>query len=115
MKKIIKHLGLILAVLFAVSGFSAEVYAKEPDDEEAIAEAEEYEDPQKLKRKGWLRLGTVLVAIISLIVFILTEDMTLPMKLVDEYTIWMIIFLAAALLLALISRKVTAEPEEETG
>lgn len=83
-----------------------------PDEEEAIAEAEEYEDPQKLKRKGLLRILTVLVAIISLIVFILTEDMTLPMELVDEYTIWMIIFLAAALLLALVSRKTTEETEE---
>ena len=83
-----------------------------PDDEEADLENEEYEDPQKLKRKGLLRILIVLVAIISLIVFILTEDMTLPMELVDEYTIWMIIFLAAALLLALISRKVTEETEE---
>ena len=83
-----------------------------PDEEEADLETEEYEDPQKLKRKGLLRILIVLVAIISLIVFILTEDMTLPMELVDEYTIWMIIFLAAALLLALISRKVTEETEE---
>ena len=83
-----------------------------PDEGEEYDEAEEYEDPQKLKRKGWLRLITVLAAIVSLIVFIFTEDMTLPMKLVDEWTIWMIIILAAALLLALISRKVTEEIEE---
>ena len=84
-----------------------------PDDDEAIADAEEFEDPQKLKRKGWLRIAIIAVAVISLIVFILTEDMTLPMELVDEYTIWMIIFLAAALLLALISRKVTEEQEPD--
>ena len=82
-----------------------------PDDEEAIAEAEEYEDPQKLKRKGWLRIAAIVAAIISLILFILTEDMTLPMELVDEWTIWMIIILVAALLLALISRKVTEDTE----
>ena len=72
---------------------------------------EEYEDPQKLRRKGYLRGGAAVVAIISLILFILTEDMTLPMRLVDEWTIWMIILLAVALLLALISRKVTEEPD----
>lgn len=81
------------------------------DDEEPDIEEEDYEDPQKLRRKGVMRIITFLVAIISLIVFILTEDMTLPMRLVDEYTIWMIIILAAALLLALISRKVTEEYE----
>ncbi|MGX8773526.1 MAG: Spy0128 family protein [Bacillota bacterium] len=87
-----------------------------PDDiEEAIAESEEFEDPQKLRRKGYLRGGAVVVAIISLILFLLTEDMTLPMRMVDEWTIWMVILLAAALVLALTSRKVTIEPDNTEG
>ena len=79
------------------------------------AELEDVEDPDKLKRKGIVRIVNIVVAIISLILFILTEDMTLPMQLVDEWTIWMIILLVIALILALVSRKVTKEPEEEQG
>lgn len=79
------------------------------------ADLEETEDADKLKRKGIIRALVIVVAIISLILFILTEDMTLPMELVDEWTIWMIILLVIALVLALVSRKVTAEPDEEPG
>lgn len=79
------------------------------------AELEETEEPDKLKRKGIVRIVTIVVAIISLILFILTEDMRLPMELWDEWTIWMIILLVIALILALLSRKVTKEPEEEPG
>lgn len=77
----------------------------------APADLEAAEDPGKLKRKGIARVLIIVVAIISLILFILTEDMTLPMELIDEWTIWMIILLVIALVLALISRKVTAEPD----
>ena len=79
----------------------------------APADLEEAEEPDKLKRKGIARVLTIVVAIISLILFILTEDMTLPMELIDEWTIWMIILLVIALVLALISRKVTAGPDDQ--
>ena len=77
------------------------------------ADLEETEEPDKLKRKGIGRVLIIVVAIISLILFILTEDMRLPMEFIDEWTIWMIILLVIALVLALITRKVTEEPDDE--
>ena len=103
---------MLLTWLTAILGGILYIKRRRQASDDIEAGAEEFEDPQKLRRKGFLRGGAAVVAIISLILFILTEDMTLPMELVDEWTIWMVILLAAALLLALTSRKVTEEPDE---
>ena len=100
---------MLLTWLTAILG--GILYIRRRRQADGDQEPEEMENPQKLRRKGWLRGGAAVVAILSLILFILTEDMTLPMRLVDEWTIWMIVLLAIAVLLALISRKVTEDNE----
>ena len=82
------------------------------DEGDGNGDTEDMETPQQLRRKGLLRALMCVVAVVSLIVFILTEDMTLPMKWVDQWTIWMIIFFLIGAILAIISRKVTKQEEE---
>lgn len=59
----------------------------------------------RFARRGLLRILAVIAAILSVILFFLTEDMRLPREWIDEYTIWMVILFAAALLFALLSHK----------
>lgn len=63
------------------------------------------EDEYYIRRKGNLRLAGLVPAIVSVAVFLLTEDLTLPMELADEWTLLMFGILAIDLLLAFIAHK----------
>lgn len=54
----------------------------------------------KINNKIILRIATIIIAIISAIVFILTENIHLPMILIDRWTILMVIILIINLLIA---------------
>ncbi len=70
------------------------------------------EDKEETKRKlGW-RIACVLIAIASIITFILTEDMTAPMVITDNWTILMIIYAAAGIVTMILSRKKTEETQQ---
>jgi len=81
-------------------------------------EDEEKEDLDILKRKRrklLIRIATIVPAVISVIMFIRTEDMKLPMKWVDEWTIWMVILLIICMLLAFTTRVKKDGDEDDTG
>ncbi|WP_302926341.1 hypothetical protein, partial [Holdemania filiformis] len=81
----------LLAALFLIFA----KHSKEDDDEEdqnqTVAMNEE-EDPEQLKRKRIYKWISGLTAVISVIVFVLTENMRLPMVLVDKWTLLMVVF-----------------------
>ena len=58
------------------------------------------------KRKGLIRLLSVFPAVSAVLVFVLTEDMTQPMDIVDKWTIIMALIAAAQLILMTMARKV---------
>ncbi len=91
---------------------------KDEDEEEntdaAEGGAEEDDDEAKeLKRKGLMRILSLIPAIGSVIFFILTEDMRLPMIMVDKWTPWMVAILVVSILLAIFSKKTKKDAEEE--
>ncbi len=76
-------------------------------------EDEENEDSEKtLKRKGAPRMFSIVVAIISAIIFVLTQDMSLPMEMVDQWTIVMAITFVVQIIVAIVSRKKNVEDDE---
>ena len=86
--------GAVLCALAALFLIFAK-HSKEDDDEEdqnqTVAMNEE-EDPEQLKRKRIYKWISGLTAVISVIVFVLTENMRLPMVLVDKWTLLMVVF-----------------------
>ncbi len=69
-------------------------------------------------RKFWIGFGfEIIVSALALLVFILTEDMRLPMILIDRWTLLMVLFLLICWLLDLFliryRKKVLAEEDEE--
>ena len=71
-------------------------------------------EDEKVNNKVIVRIATIIISIISLIIFIFTEDITLPMVLVDKWTIVMILILIAQLVLTIASKhKVEDEDENE--
>ncbi len=57
-------------------------FARKREDED------EYAEYGEVKRKGMLRLMSIIPMVGAIILFILTQDMTLPMIIVDEWTIY---------------------------
>lgn len=73
----------------------------------------EEESEEELKRKGLFRILTIVPAVISVIVFFLTEDMRNPMTFTDKWTILMAILLIATAILTILSKKKRVEGDDQ--
>ena len=73
---------------------------------------EREDEETKIHNRGFIRLISVVVAVISAIVFILTEDMSLPIKLVDKWTLIMIFILIIQIVVAFLCKH-RKEKEED--
>ncbi len=96
-------IGMLTAIFLVVSKSNKEEENEETEDEEVMK-----------RRKTW-KIVSVVTAIVSIIVFILTEDMTAPMRLVDQWTILMIVFTAINIVSLVYGRKWHENEEEEAA
>ena len=71
------------------------------------------ETESTIKKKGVARVLSLIPAIGGIILFILTEDMDLPMRLVDKWTIWMALILLVNVVIAIASKKKKKEEDED--
>lgn len=89
-------LNLILAIFTAlVSVLLLVFYFKGKNDDEDV----------EVKRMGLFRLLSIVPAIVSVVFFILTEDMSLPMAITDKWTLLMAVFAVINVVLAFFSKK----------
>ena len=124
-------LNLILALLTALGSVLMIVFylgkkKKRKDEEEdenegtetkpkAETEGEEKEEELEytVKKHGFWRLFSIIPGIGAIIVFILTEDIRLPMVFTDRWTLLMFIIALVQLIVALLAMKKKERPEEE--
>lgn len=101
-------LNLILTIISCIIAIIL-IFAKKK------SENEEYTDEEKKDIRGIKRfkIYSILIGIISIIVFILTEDMTLPMILIDKWTILMAIFTIVEIINIFIIRHKSKEEDED--
>ena len=85
---------------------------EEADDAEATGTDEGEEEARRIRRKGALRLTSIIPAVAAVIAFIVTEDMSQPMQMVDKFTILMIIILIVQIVLAALA-KVKKDKEDD--
>lgn len=76
-------------------------------------EDEQVGDEVDVQRKGKLRIASIIPAIGAIIAFILTEDMTLPMQMVDKWTVMMVVILAIQVLVAIFANVRREEDDTE--
>ncbi len=97
-------LNLILAIITVVTSFVLIVgyfVIKQKEDEE-YEENEEYE---KVNRKAFFRFGSAVVALVSVIAFIWTQNMLLDMVFVDRWTILMLVLTIIQVVFSIFARK----------
>ena len=75
-------------------------------------EDEETGEVTEIKRKGAVRLASVIPAIAGIVAFILTEDMTNPMTMVDKWTILMVVILAIQVIVAIVAKTKKSNDDE---
>ena len=98
--------GLVTVALLAI------YFVKRRDDkDEAYTDRDEEEE--KVRKHLGLRLLTIVATVIAAIIFIKTQDMSLPMAYVDRWSILHVLIAAATVLLANFSKKDYEEDEEE--
>ena len=77
-------------------------------------EAENGEEVEKeIKKKKFWRFFSIVPALAAVIVFLLTEDMRLPMVFVDRWTLLMVIIGLVQALVMVFAKKTKKDPDEE--
>lgn len=107
----------VLASILLLIGFMGKKQKELKDDNgDVVRDAEGnpvYEWTKK--RHGGVRTFSLVPAIVAVVAFILTEDMRLPMILVDRWTLLMLLIALVQLVVCFFARKSKDEMEEEDG
>lgn len=100
----------ILTVLFGLLLLISKRHKDEDDDEEddetkQQTTNDDEEKEQEKKRGLFTRVLAVLIAIVSVVFFLVTEDLSLPWTWTDQWTIWMIVIGLVQIVVFFVGRK----------
>ena len=102
---IMNFICMIITVLLAILLLLSKSKNEEKLENDKTYSYDEQEDYQEEKRSLFIRSLALLLAIISIIVFFLTEDMSLPMVIIDNWTIYMLCFVIVQLIVFILGRR----------
>ena len=60
---------------------------------------------QMRTRRRWTKVVAIIIAVVSIVIFVVTENIFLPMKLTDQYTIIMLGLSLIQIVMTIIGRK----------
>ena len=100
----------ILTVLFGLLLLISKRHKSEDDDEEddetkQQTNNDDEEKEQEKKRGLFTRVLAVLIAIVSVVFFLVTEDLSLPWTWTDQWTIWMVVIGFVQIVVFFVGRK----------
>ena len=99
----------ILTVLFGLLVLISKRHKDEDDDEEDETKQQtnndDEENEQEKKRGLFTRVLAVLIAIVSVVFFLVTEDLSLPWTWTDQWTIWMVVIGLVQIVVFFVGRK----------
>ena len=111
-------INLIAAILTTLGAIVALFRKKEEEDEDEEDQnkdkaEDEDEDDNRGKKMLAAKIAGAVAGIASPIIFILTEDMSLPMALIDKWTLLMAVVLATQIAAAIFNKKASELDDEE--
>ena len=99
----------ILTVLFGLLLLISKRHKDEDDDEEddeTKQQTNNDEEKEQEKKRGlFTRVLAVLIAIVSVVFFLVTEDLSLPWTWTDQWTIWMVVIGLVQIVVFFVGRK----------
>ena len=100
----------LIATVMAVLGAMIAILRRKEDDEDAE------EDDNRGKKMLAAKIAGALAGVAALITFLITEDMSLSMVMIDKWTVLMVIMLAVQIAAAAFNKKASElEDEQETA
>ena len=117
-------INLICAAVTTLGAIVALFRKKEDEDEDEDeqnkpkTDDEEDEDDNRGKKMLAAKIAGAVAGVAGPVAFILTEDMSLPMQMIDKWTLLMVVILAAQIVAAIFNKKASElddEEEEEAG
>ncbi|MEG1463032.1 MAG: hypothetical protein RSC48_07960, partial [Anaerorhabdus sp.] len=75
---------------------------------------ENEEETTEVYYKKWAKVMMICIAVLSLVAFVLTENMSLPMVMVDKYTVVMFVIAVAQIVMMVMGKKKIEVEEKET-
>ena len=105
-------INLVAAVVSVLLGIVL-VLSKNKKDKDEDEEQNENEDTEEVKRHKRWKVVSVIDAVLAVVVFIFTENMRLPMVLVDKWTMLMVLFAVVSVISLVLGRKYHEEDEED--
>ena len=114
---LINLIASMLSVVLAVVALLAK-HAKDEDeddedkDDQVVANENEDDENESTRHRRWKVIATI-DAILAVVVFILTENISLPMVLVDKWTVLMVLFGLISIVSTYFARKWHEEDEDE--
>ena len=115
-------INLISAIMTALGAAVALFRKKEEDDEDeedqdnakaAKDEEENEEDDNRGKKMLAAKIAGAVAGVAAPITFILTEDMSLPMAMIDKWTLLMLVMLVAQVVTAILNKKASELDDED--
>ena len=110
----------IVTVLFGLLLLISKRHKNKDDEDDETKDQtttnEDEEKEQEKKRGAFTRVLAVLIAIVSVVFFLVTEDLSLPWTWTDQWTIWMVVIGFVQIVLFFVGRKwknVDDDDEEE--
>ena len=110
---ILSILTVLASLLLLVGYFGKKEEEAEDENGNAILDAEGNNVMNDIKKRGGWRLASLVPAILSVIAFLLTENMRNPMILVDRWTLLMVIIAVVQVLVMMLSKKKTEDNTQE--
>lgn len=97
--------------LFAI--VSALGFFRKQQDQDSYADEFDYDYAQRTRKTRIWRILSMVTAVITLVVFLLTQNMTLPMAFFDKWTIPLALLLVIQGVFALLTRREKIQPEDD--
>ena len=104
---LVNLISTVLTVLFGIVILLGKLKKQE--------EAENEEEVNELKRRKWTKVIGVILAIVSVIVFFVTEDMSMPMVMTDKWTLLMVVMAVINLVVLAVGRKFKQDDDKDQG
>ena len=99
----------IVTVLFGLLLLIAKRHKNKDDEDDETKDQtttnEDEEKEQEKKRGAFTRVLAVLIAILSVVFFLVTEDLSLPWTWTDQWTIWMVVIGLVQIVVFFVGRK----------
>lgn len=95
----------IVTVLFGLLLLISKRHKSEDDETKQQTNNDDEEKEQEKKRGLFTRVLAVLIAIVSVVFFLVTEDLSLPWTWTDQWTIWMVVIGLVQIVVFFVGRK----------